>query len=1194
MEATTILVPLQPPHGCRQRLPIPRDYADHAGLVRHLKQIHNTALHFECRACGYIHEKLKMVKLHQARSDDCRASIKAATPPPPPPANRKKTRILYGPIKRRTKNGAKTTSTSTAANDSQSSGASLTPLPSTTPARLRTRRTMRSLRGPSRRRSTAQPNPVQSQPAPTTDHLVPSQESPTRSLPAPNSDQLEVDGSPTPTGRPTPHLSPSRIATPDPPVRSQTPAQLATPPSPPRQHQPVTPVAPPPAPQTSQPPQAPMNNSSSGPPEWALAWASRFESAIDEDILEGVLSDFIHLTYSICDIQGPRQPRSTTNNHTQDHRAEASEVQRLYRANRKRAVDRILGGNSRFCQVETEKVYRHFKSINEQCAPSTAAPVPVVQDPAPATDNPLNIPFTPEEVAIRIAKGHNTAPGPDRIRYLHWRRVDPTGTILAALFNTVLKIGYIPLSWRESTTVLIYKKGDCNNLNNWRPICLSNTLGKLYTACLADRLLRWCYANDRISTSQKGFLHYQGCMEHNFLLKTVIQDARRTRKECHVAWLDIANAFGSVPHTAIWKSLNWHGLHPDAILTLQRLYEGSTTRVRTSSGFTDPISMLSGVRQGCPISPLLFILTIEPAIRRLQRLDKGYYIHNHPISALAYADDIALISSSHQGLQDLLDSISEWADWANIRFNHSKCGTLSVLGKSHTTGTNDFFIKQNSLPRLGNDDAYKHLGVPTGFSRCDTEAATTDGVIQDINKLDASHLAPWQKVDALNTFILPRLSFCLATGTTPKKTLDKIDRTLKRHVKKWLGLPQRASAEILHLSYKQGGTNITPASLIADIAQVCHAVYLFNSRDEHITDIALGALRDVVTARIMRTPSDEELCHYLDGSMDGDLGNPSKDITSMWTRLRMATRRLKKKINIHWAVGPNDTPTLAIGDIFVRVKGCQSVLVSLMRDHHLRKLLAKPDQGKVFQVTASNKASNHFMNNGRFTRFTDWRFIHKARLSVVALTGHKRFGNESKTCRRCGFARETLSHVLCHCPPNFRLITQRHNAVLNRIVAAFQPRGATVLVNQRVPGFEENCRPDLTVIHKESKTDSVIDVTTPFENGQQAFDAAREEKERKYSNLVHLRNRGYNTHFATFIIGALGGYDSLNEATLQRLGIGRRYSALMKKLMVSDVIRISNDIYRQHLGARQQQHYQPPTRTSNNHSRSPMHNQDNM
>ncbi|XP_023211847.1 uncharacterized protein LOC111614713 [Centruroides sculpturatus] len=814
----------------------------------------------------------------------------------------------------------------------------------------------------------------------------------------------------------------------------------------------------------------------------------------------------------------------------------------------------------------------------EVASPPAATPVPARPCDPPATSNPFEAPFTPQEVARRIARGHNTAPGPDRLRYLHWKRIDPKGLIITSIFNAVRRIDYVPKSWKVSTTVLIHKKGETSNPNNWRPICLSNTLGKLYTACLADRLLVWCNTNDRLSPSQKGFLNYQGCLEHNFVLQSVIQDARRSRRNCHIAWMDIANAFGNIPHNTLWESLKWHGLHPEAIGVLQQLYEGSTTKVRTNSGLTNSISMQSGVKQGCPISPLLFILAVEPALRNIQDLNNGYSLNGFPISVLAYADDIALISNTAEGLQAQLNTIQDWTNWANIKFNITKCGTLSVDGKSHTTSNNTFFVEQQALPVLGKDDAYCHLGVPTGFSRCDTEKATTDGILHALVKLHNSKLAPWQKVDALNTFIMPKLTFFLTAGTTPKGILTKIDRATKRYVKKWLGLPQRASPEIVNLPYMCGGTNITPTNQLADIAQVAHAMHLFGANDPNIAGIALKTLEEVVKKRITRPASIEDLCKYLDGSMEGEFGLPSTDITSMWTRLRVATRRLKKRICISWAVGPNNLPTISAGSTLLRAGDCQRILCSLLKEHYLGKLLAKPDQGKAYSVTATSSVSNHFLNNGRYTRFTDWYFVHRARMSVVALRGHRRFGNETKSCRRCGHVRETLAHVICHCPPNLHLVTQRHNAILNRLVQAFKPDGAQVLVNQCVPGFNDNCRPDLVVIHEQSKTATIVDVTCPFENRPSAFQVARDEKLRKYDSLArYFRHQGYDTHISAFIIGALGGYDHANEATLQRLGISRRYANLMKKLMVSDAIKWSNDIYRRHIGDHDQQRCAPTT-----------------
>ncbi|XP_067141006.1 uncharacterized protein [Centruroides vittatus] len=282
----------------------------------------------------------------------------------------------------------------------------------------------------------------------------------------------------------------------------------------------------------------------------------------------------------------------------------------------------------------------------------------------------------------------------------------------------------------------------------------------------------------------------------------------------------------------------------------------------------------------------------------------------------------------------------------------------------------------------------------------------------------------------------------------------------------------------------------------------------------------------------------------------------------------MATTQLRKRLNINWTIGDDNLPTISVNNNPIRTNTCQRTLCSLLKKYHLRNLISKPNQGKAYGLTATSEVSNHFINNSHYTHFSDWYFIHRARLSIVALRGHKCFGNKTKRCRRCGFVRETLSHVLCHCSPNFRLITRRHNAILFCLIAAFQPKGATLLVNQRVPGFDENCRSDMVVIHKQSKSATIVDVTVPFKNGQAAFQAARDEKCRKYNSLVqHFCQRGYDTHISAFIVGGLGGYDHANEVTLQRLGINRNYSKLMRKLT------ISGDIYRQHLGYNQRRQF---------------------
>jgi hypothetical protein len=102
---------------------------------------------------------------------------------------------------------------------------------------------------------------------------------------------------------------------------------------------------------------------------------------------------------------------------------------------------------------------------------------------------------------------------------------------------------------------------------------------------------------------------------------------------------------------------------------------------------------------------------------------------------------------------------------------------------------------------------------------------------------------------------------------------------------------------------------------------------------------------------------------------------------------------------------------------------------------------------------------------------------------------------------------------------------------------------------------------------------TIIDITIPFENRYAAFQAARREKQQKYAPVVdHYTQQGYAVLMDAFIVGALGGWDPANEKIISHLKLGHNYCRLMRKLMVSDAIRWSRDIYIEHLtGVRQYQ-----------------------
>ncbi|KAG8235792.1 hypothetical protein J437_LFUL016125 [Ladona fulva] len=277
----------------------------------------------------------------------------------------------------------------------------------------------------------------------------------------------------------------------------------------------------------------------------------------------------------------------------------AAELQSEYRRSKGAAFRRIIGNPSPICPIPLQDLAAHFGKAPPpfNCGPAPSAiPTMVIQRIDGEEENLLR-PITPTEVQERIRKAANSTPGPDGIPYRAWPKIDPDGSTLASLYNACLTIETVPQAWKRSRTILLHKGGDADDITNWRPIALQPTMGKIFSGILADRIYLWAIRGRRLSFPfQKGFIpgaeenwrpialqptlgkvfsgilaEYidriynwairgrrlsfpaqkgyipgaEGCFEHNFVLGAALEDARRNGKEIAIAWLDLADAFGT-------------------------------------------------------------------------------------------------------------------------------------------------------------------------------------------------------------------------------------------------------------------------------------------------------------------------------------------------------------------------------------------------------------------------------------------------------------------------------------------------------------------------------------------------------------------------------------------------------------------------------------------------------------------------
>ena len=288
----------------------------------------------------------------------------------------------------------------------------------------------------------------------------------------------------------------------------------------------------------------------------------------------------------------------------------------------------------------------------------------------------------------------------------------------------------------------------------------------------------------------------------------------------------------------------------------------------------------------------------------------------------------------------------------------------------------------------------------------------------------------------------------------------------------------------------------------------------------------------------------------------------------LWTGVRDACRFLDiKVVNFEGNVGVQYDKD--------RVKGKPSTLTGslreLVKDFHNAKLLSKPDQGKVARSLLQDKYANGFswLFSGYGIRFCDWEFIHRARLNLLPTNQTRgKWYNTSKQCRRCHTGIETLPHAICHCLPSMVSIRRRHSLVVNRIYNAIRTREVTL--DKHVPGDLPRIRPD--IIHYNGDKATVIDVSIPFDNVENALSTAAETKVQKYrSTKQALMDKGFtDVVILPFIVGAVGTWFPQNEMVLNRLGVSKRWRGLMRRFCCQDAIKGSRDIWTEHLTGHRQ------------------------
>lgn len=826
-------------------------------------------------------------------------------------------------------------------------------------------------------------------------------------------------------------------------------------------------------------------------------------------------------------------------------------------------------------------------------------------------------PPTLQELKLSLKKKRNrAAPGPNGLPYTIYKKLP----IVLEHFHIIILHAWpnFPTTdWKVGRTALIHKSGSTDDPQNFRPITMTNTDGKILLSVIAKRALEYMKGNKYYNISvQKGFINdMAGCAEHTTMLIEMLRNAKANRRQITVCWTDLANAFGSLRHDLIQFALSWYHFPESFRKFVYHYYDGLLVKVKTEMWTTDVISVQKGIFQGCPLSVHLFNIVWNLALDMLEKSkDLGYTLKdsNIQVSHICYADDLTIITRTPGDNQKLIDILDEFLNWtACMKAKPTKCKSLAfrvfpstkyapLTESSYSTYDPLLTVNNENIPSI-EKAPFKFLGRKVDYTLNDErmKEEVRSKLIELINILDQASITGAMKSWAYNNYIVPYITWELTIYDFSVSFGEELEAKITLHLKKWLGLSKNASPSILYRSTDHFGLSLTKITTHLKNMQVCRMHLLKYSQDPKSRDL-YAYLKQRLQPRCNR------------------LGLPLPHrVWSAVNTLENAERDIKLDSMVRPAYGKT-------GLGFIERPPCSS---NKERRQEVSRRITQDDEHAMLVKCHS------YAMQGEWTKYdglmnADWswqtlvwslsgellKFALNASLNVLPTPDNLRRWSKTKdaVCSLCGTTNTTLLHILNGCPTSLHQgrYTWRHDNIVCYISKflestmnnyhtvptdckekpgiSFVREGeilksknksqlkASILQNthdwQILYDYDGSSyvfpphiattalRPDIVIYSDSIKTVVVLELTVPAEENVQR---RHQQKRHKYESLLMdaCQLNGWKTHLFPVEVGSKGYVAFSMDKALKNLGLTNKQMKTVRRVVSNIALRCSYTIY---------------------------------
>lgn len=420
------------------------------------------------------------------------------------------------------------------------------------------------------------------------------------------------------------------------------------------------------------------------------------------------------------------------------------------------------------------------------------------------------------------------APGPDGIPVEFYKKF--AGKLMPHLlevFNESLEKGILPPSLRAALITLVLKPGKPpKDKSSYRPISLMSCDTKILCKVLSNRIET--LVPNLIMNDQNGFVLGRQAF-HNTRRVLNILYKKRNAKDHAILSLDAEKAFDRIEWGYLFKTLKRFGLGDGYLKWIRLLYTEPQAELITNNQISKPFKLSRGTRQGCPLSPLLFLFAVEPLAMTIRNNPdiKGITVGEKEHCISLFADDIIVfLSNLKTSIPTLNNILSEFKDFSGYKINNNKSALLILNEDERRNST-------SNRQFINTPEGFIYLGIKITSNINRIISTNYDPlvskVIDSLERWNSLPISIIGRINIIKMSILPKFLYLFQSIPLPLSAsfFSTLNKTFTKFI--WNNKQPRLRLSLLYLPYERGGLRVPNVKLYYWAAQLCTAMYYFKN-----------------------------------------------------------------------------------------------------------------------------------------------------------------------------------------------------------------------------------------------------------------------------------------------------------------------------------------------------------------------------